>query len=135
MVLYTTVVIRGLCLWYNSSNIRYIFYNKPFKVERQMFKDKPTPLLAIHCVKSVQIRRFFWPVFSRIRTEYGEILRIFPYSVRMRENKNQKKLRIWILFTQWIKMWNFYTTLMQRLVIFFAHILHIFFSEVYSLQV
>ena len=27
---------------------------------------------------------FFWSVFSRIRTEYGEILRISPYSVRMR---------------------------------------------------
>ena len=26
-----------------------------------------------HCVKSVQIRSFFWSVFSRIRTEYGEI--------------------------------------------------------------
>ena len=29
---------------------------------------------AIHCIKSVQIRSFFWTVFSRIRTEYGEIL-------------------------------------------------------------
>ena len=27
-----------------------------------------------HCVKSGQIRSFFWSVFSRIRTEYGEIL-------------------------------------------------------------
>ena len=27
-----------------------------------------------HCVKSVQIRRFFWSVFSQIRTEYKEIL-------------------------------------------------------------
>ena len=26
-----------------------------------------------HCVKSVQIRSFFWSIFSRIRTEYGEI--------------------------------------------------------------
>ena len=26
-----------------------------------------------HCVKSVQIRSFFWSVFSRIRTDYGEI--------------------------------------------------------------
>ena len=30
--------------------------------------------LDIHCVKIVQIRRFFWSLFSRIRTEYGEIL-------------------------------------------------------------
>ena len=28
-----------------------------------------------HCVTSVQIRSFFWSVLSRIRTEYGEILR------------------------------------------------------------
>ena len=28
----------------------------------------------------------FWSVFSRIRTEYGEIRSFFPYSVRMRAN-------------------------------------------------
>ena len=34
--------------------------------------------MLIHCVKkSVQIRIYFWSVFSRIRTEYGEILRIW----------------------------------------------------------
>ena len=33
---------------------------------------------------------FLWSVFSRIRNEYGEILRVSPYSVQMRENKNQK---------------------------------------------
>ena len=30
-------------------------------------------LLFKLCVKSVKIRSFFWSVFSRIRTEYGEI--------------------------------------------------------------
>ena len=53
-----------------------------------------------HYVKSVQIRSFFWSVFSRIRTEYGEMRSISPYSVWMRENTDQKKLRIWTLFTQ-----------------------------------
>ena len=53
-----------------------------------------------HCVKSVQIRSLFWSVFSRIRTDYGEI-RISPYSVEMRVNTHQNKLRIWTLFTQW----------------------------------
>ena len=33
---------------------------------------------------------FFWPVILRIRTECGEIRSIFSYSVRMRENKDQK---------------------------------------------
>ena len=31
----------------------------------------------------------FWSVFSRIRIECGNILRISPYSVRIREKTNQ----------------------------------------------
>ena len=57
-------------------------------------------LNLLQCVKSVQIRSFFWSVFSRIRTEYGEILRVSPYSFRIHKNTDQKKLRIWTLFTQ-----------------------------------
>ena len=34
-----------------------------------------------HCVKSVQIRSFFWSVFSRILTEYGEIQMLLYTSV------------------------------------------------------
>ena len=33
--------------------------------------------------------KLFWSAFSRIWTEYGKILRISPYSVRMRENADQ----------------------------------------------
>ena len=33
---------------------------------------------------------FFWSAFSRTRIEYGEIRSISPYSVRMRENTDQK---------------------------------------------
>ena len=33
---------------------------------------------------------FLWSLFSSIRTEYGDILCISPYSVRMRENTDQK---------------------------------------------
>ena len=33
---------------------------------------------------------FFWSVFSRIRIEYGEILRISPYSDQMWEKMDQK---------------------------------------------
>ena len=53
-----------------------------------------------HYVKSAQIQSFFWSVSCRIRTEYGEIRRISPYSLRMRENTDQEKLRIWTLLTQ-----------------------------------
>ena len=46
-------------------------------------------LIKYYCVKNVQIRSNFWSVFSRTR--------ISPYSVRIRENTNQKLLRIWKL--------------------------------------
>ena len=45
-------------------------------------------LKLVHCVKGVQIRSFFWYLYSRILT----------YSVRLRENADQKKPRIWTLF-------------------------------------
>ena len=66
-----------------------------------IYKNISTDLSDTHCVKYVQIRSFFWSVFSWIRTEYGDIGSTSPYSVRMRENTDQKKLRIWTLFTQW----------------------------------
>ena len=43
-----------------------------------------------------------YAVFSRILTEYRDILCISPYSVRMREDTDQKKLCISTLFTQWL---------------------------------
>ena len=58
-------------------------------------KQNAAMLLFMHCVKSVQIGRFFWSVFSCIRTEYGDLLRKSLYSVRIQENMDQKKLRIW----------------------------------------
>ena len=49
-------------------------------------------------VKRVQVRSFFWSIFSRIRTEYGDLLRQSPYSVQIRENPDQRKHRIRTLF-------------------------------------
>ena len=40
-------------------------------------------------------------LFWITKIESNQILRISPYSVRMPENTEQKKLRIWTLFTQW----------------------------------
>ena len=53
---------------------------------------------AYHCMKSVQIRKFFWSVFSCIRTEYGDLQSKSPYSVQIQQNTDQKKLHIWALF-------------------------------------
>ena len=44
---------------------------------------------------------FFLVRISHIRSEYGKILRASPYSVRMRENTDQKKLRTSTIFTQY----------------------------------
>ena len=43
-----------------------------------------------HCVKSVQIRSYFWSLFSCIQNEYGHLLSKSPYSVRIQENTDQK---------------------------------------------
>ena len=57
-----------------------------------------------HCVKRVQIRSLFCAVFTRIRTEYRDLRSKSPYSIQIRVNTDQKKLRIWTLFAQW--QWN-----------------------------
>ena len=43
-----------------------------------------------HCVKSVQIRNYFWSLFSCTRTEYGDLRSRSLYSVRIQENADQK---------------------------------------------
>ena len=71
---------------YNFENLRI----NPRKI-KQIWKIN---LLKVHCVKSVQIRSFFWSIFSHVWTEYGDL----NYSVQMQQNMDQKKLRIWTLF-------------------------------------
>ena len=48
-------------------------------------------------MKSVQIRSFFWSVYSCIRTESGDLLGKPPYLSRIQENRTQKKPFIWTL--------------------------------------
>ena len=62
------------------------------KVVDEELKQRMAVIAVKHCVKSVQIRSFFWSLFIRIRTEYGEILRISLYSARIWENTDQKNL-------------------------------------------
>ena len=53
---------------------------------------------------------FFWSVFSCIRTKYGKIRGISPYSFLMRENTDQRKFRIstqnicfrYVRISQWV---------------------------------
>ena len=57
-------------------------------------------VITLHCVKSVQMRSFFWSASSCIRTEYRDLRSKSPFSDRIQENTDQKKLRT--LFTQYL---------------------------------
>ena len=64
-------------------------------------KEKILKCLSFALRKKCPYPELFWSVFSRIRTEYGEIQSISPYSFQMLENTDQKTLGIWTLFTQY----------------------------------
>ena len=55
------------------------------------------------CVKTVQVRNFFWSVFPCTLTEYGDLFLKSLYLARIQENTDQKKFRIWILFTKYLR--------------------------------
>ena len=86
----------------NLSSLRFIFYFAHGKIPAfwEVWKGSNLVLkhfgkiififFYFHCVKNVQIRSNFCSVFSCIRTEYGDLLRNFPYSVRKQENTDQK---------------------------------------------
>ena len=60
-----------------------------FSVSRNEVGEKRTDIRTQHCVKSVQIRSFLWSVYSRIRTEYREILQILsPNAGKYEPEKN-----------------------------------------------
>ena len=64
----------------------------------------------LHCMKSVQIRMFFWSVFSLIWIECGTIFRKNTEKIR-----NRKKLRIWTLLRQFeIKAHSFLNYLNKK---------------------
>ena len=59
----------------------------------EAISQKTTPSLFLNrsLHEMYPYTQFFWSVFSHIRTEYGEILPISPYSVRMREKIRTRK--------------------------------------------
>ena len=63
----------------------YFLEQSDFQSTTGMSSNKIEISIKYHCLKSVQIRSF-------------------SYSIRMRENTDQKKLRIWAFFAQCIKL-------------------------------
>ena len=68
-----------------------IFWNKHFFLvsSQEYFRGKLFSQSSATLRKKCPYSELLWLVSSRIRTGYGEIFSISPYSVRMRENTNQ----------------------------------------------
>ena len=97
-------------LWASKRWLRWIPSSSTgiqFETSKVRKKEFRTPLKVL--LKTMSLREkcpyseFFCSVFSFILTEYGDIARVFPYSVQMQEN-TVKKLRIRTLFTQCVKL-------------------------------
>ena len=73
-------------------------------------------------VQKCPYSELFWSAFSCIRTEYGEMLHISPYSVRIRENVDQNnseykhflRSALFLLLYEKVKIvkfWSYYDTI------------------------
>ena len=87
-----------------------------------------------HRVKCVQIRSFFWSVFSRIWTKYREILRFQSECGKIR---TRKKLRIWTLVTQckFCRLQLFYIKSLKIISSFFSTLILFFFFLFFFYQI
>ena len=62
-----------------------------------------------------------FPAFSRIRTEYGEIRRISPYSVRMRKNEDQNNSKYGhFLRSDFVNLVDYVSMLIKLMLIMFV---------------
>ena len=94
---------RNRILWTFQFHNKYYLYvqcdkvlcksSKPISNKLPKLILKKAPLLALTLREKCPYSEFFWSAFSRIRTEYEEILCISPYLVRMRENTEQKNFK------------------------------------------
>ena len=82
--------VRKTILWYMFIQWRGTLMQNGFTLFFPMFLLDPPENIRKkwHCVKSVQIRSYFWSIFSGIRTEYGDLRSKSPYSVQIQENKD-----------------------------------------------
>ena len=75
------------CSGISWSKYSMVSYYLVMLVPMNLFAQLP-PTLRENCPYS----ELFWSVFPRIRTEYGKIQSIYSFSIRMRENTDQKNL-------------------------------------------
>ena len=80
---FVTFVSSFICLVKSDIffDLHYLFYSiNSYSINSDL-------LLSLR--KKCPYLELFWSVFSRIRTKYGDILRISPYSIQMRENRTR----------------------------------------------
>ena len=87
----TTILVNFQINYPQSPPFRADLPHSPvFSCLLRRFKLREYPTISTvkesyHCVKCVQIQSYFWFVFFFIQTEYGDLLRKSPYSVRIQE--------------------------------------------------
>ena len=87
----TELVVNELTKSISKTNCRYSFFYPIYpllivKISKACnYKEREN-----HCVKSVQKQRFFWTVFSRIRTEYGDPLYLCVFSPNVGKDRSKK---------------------------------------------
>ena len=86
---------RCTCCFLNiSQNLLFKFFfslagNNPRRLRCRIIFKQQNFRLRVSQRKKCPYSEFFWFSFFLIQTEYGEILRISPYSVQMRKNSGQ----------------------------------------------
>ena len=88
-------------------SINHLKYKIFYKIFSPGIEDEK---LVFYAMIVLQIWRFFWSVFSYIWTEYRDLIRKFPYLVRIQDNTDQKKLRVWTISTQCYSLKHFFQT-------------------------
>ena len=88
-----------LTSWFNGKGLhsRRFAWNK-LNLLQGLFSSTTLRDLSRQSVKSVQIRSYFWSVFSGISTEYGDLLRI---QSKFRKRRTRNNSVFWHFLKQW----------------------------------
>ena len=105
---HSNFILDSICNHCVTEKLDLNYFNIPHKISTICLVRIPC---ILRCLKSDQVRSFFWSVFSRIRTEYAVFLRIQSECGKIR---TRKKLRIWTLFTHYCRQFLQISLLMLR---------------------
>ena len=82
--------LKGVIKNFANFTGKHLSAGVSFIMKVQVSWIKSNFYVHIHCVKSVEIRSYFWSVFPYFRTKYGYLQSKYPYSVGIQENTDQK---------------------------------------------